>query len=268
MSEQLPTPEPSSTQPAGETGEPDDFTFAERAKGRDFQTVLKQPVTIAAIFLTLGVIGLIFYLEGGRIYTELPPPEVSYEVLRNEGLTEGLPVAMKINQVSIFKIDAPMAAGGAERAREVQAALEGAIEDLVEEPGRTITIDLESAELPAIIQTKVDGSGRRVLVQLTEGDLVLAGTDDAKWLARVWAERVTDALKVMMFGEPPNFTQGTDFGAALTLLYDQAHVDGPVSRGSLDDAYENLPEPQQLALADFPPKPEDPLADPDGGAQE
>ena len=261
MSEQLPDPTPVAAA-AGQDASPDDeFAFAEQAKGRDFKTIMKQPVTIAAILLTIGVIGLIFYLEGGRIYVELPPPEVSYEVLQNEGLTEGLPVAMKLNQVAVFKIDAPMTADGAARAREVQSNLEGAIEDLVEEPGRTITIDLESAELPAIIQTKVDGSGRRVLVQLTEADLVLAETDDAKWLARVWAERVTDALKVFMFGEAPNFTQGSDFGSALTLLYDQAHVEGPVSRGSLDDAFENLPEPQQLALADFPPKPEDPLAE-------
>lgn len=268
MSEQLPASGHELEIETSAASEADDFAFAEQAKGRDLKTVLKQPVTIAAILLTFCVIGLIFYLEGGRIYAELPPPEVSYEVLKNEGLTEGLPIAMKINQVSIFKIDAPMAAGGAERAREVQAALEGAIEDLVEEPGRTITIDLESAELPAIIQTKVDGSGRRVLVQLTEGDLILNDTEDAKWLARVWAERVTDALKVFMFGEAPTFTQGSEFGDALTLMYDQARVDGPISRGSLDDAYENLPEPQQLALADFPPKPEDPLAEEEDGEQE
>ncbi len=256
MSEQLPTSSSSVADPAAApAADGDDSTYDQ---GRDLKSVLKQPLTIAVALLMMGVVAFVFWLEGGRIYVELSPPEVTYELLPNEGLTEGVPIAMKLNQVSVFKLDDPMDGGGANRAREIQANLEGGIEDLIEEPGRTITIDLESSELPAIIQTRSDGSGRRVLVQLTAGDLMLAGTEDAKWLARIWAERLTDSLKVFMFGEVPNFTQGTEFGSALELMYDQARVDGPVSHGSLNDAYDNLAENQQMALADFPPQPPDP----------
>ena len=234
---------------------------AEAPAKSEKKSPLKQPVFLAAGVLGLCVIGLIFWLESGRIYVELPAPEVTYELLPNDGLTEGVPVAIKVADVSVFRIDDPMTSGGAERAKQVQADLQAAIEEAEDEPApRTITIDLESAELPAIVQTNVSGEERRVLIQLTEGDLIQANTDDAKWLARLWAERLTDALKVTMFGEAPSFTQGTEFGEALELLYDQARVDGPVSRGSLNDAYENLGEPEQVALANFPPQPEDPSA--------
>jgi hypothetical protein len=244
---------PTSASSPSQVEDPDDFQFAARAQGRNWKTVLKQPLTIAAFLLTLGVVGLILYLEGGSIYVERPEPEVSYELLANEGLTDGVPIAIKVNHVTVFRISDSMAGGGgANRAKEVQANLEAVIADLEEQPGRTITIDLDTAELPIIIQTKSDGSESRVLVELSPDDLILAGTEDAKWLARIWAERITDALKVFMFGEPPNFTQGTEFGAALTLMYDLAGSEGPVSKGSLDDAYEGLSEPSRLALAEFP----------------
>jgi len=248
---ETPSAPPATPPAAGDQGL--EFDFAERSQGRDFKTILKQPVTIAAFCLTLGVIGLIIYLEGGSIYVERPEPEVSYELLPNEGLTEGVPIAIKVNHVTVFRISDAMAGGaGAARAKEVQANLEAVIADLEEQPGRTITIDLETAELPIIIQTLPDGSESRILVELAPDDLVLAETEDAKWLARIWAERITDALKVFMFGEAPNFTQGTEFGSALALMYDQAGSEGPVSKGSLDEAYEGLSDPLRLALAEFP----------------
>jgi len=253
---------PTAAPPSASDEAAEDFEFASRAQKRSWKAVLKQPLTIAAFFLTIGVIGLILYLEGGSIYVERPEPEVSYELLVNEGLTEGVPIAINVNHVTVFRISDSMAGGGgANRAKEVQANLEAVIADLEEQPGRTITIDLETSELPIITQTMPDGSESRVLVEVTPDDLVLAGTEDAKWLARIWAERITDALKVFMFAEPPAFTEGTEFGAALSLMYDQAGSEGPVSQGSLDDAYEGLSEPLRLALAEFPIQEPDPAED-------
>ena len=233
---------------------PEELAFGERAKGRDLKSTLKQPVFIAAFLLGLGVIGLIVYLEQGRINVELPPPEVTYELLPNQGLTEGVPIAIKINQVSVFQIDDPMQGGGAGRAKEVVAALEGAVQDLVDEPGRVITLDAESSDLPAIVQNNPDGTGRRILVQITQGDVTLSGQTDAKWLARNWAERVTDSFKVFVFGEPPIFSIATEFGQALEQMHTVAMTErSAISLGALNRAYEGLPDAEKSKLANFPP---------------
>ena len=252
-SHETPTASPASAAPTP----PEELGFGERAKPKDLKSTLKQPVFVAAFLLFLGVVGLIYYLERGRINVELPPPEVTYELLPNEGLTEGVPIAIKINQVSVFKIDDPMQGGNASRAKEVVAALEGAVEDLVEEPGRVVTLDIESAELPAIVQDNPDGTGRRVLVQLTQGDITLSGQEDAKWVARTWAERVTDAFKVFVFGEPPLFSMGAEYGSALQEMYDRAMEErAAISLGALNRAYEAMPDSDKAKLANFPP-PED-----------
>jgi hypothetical protein len=237
---------------------PEELSFGERARGRDLKSTLKQPVFIAAFLLALGVAGLIIYLEGGRLNVELLPPEITYELLPNKGVTEGVPIALKVNQVSVFQIDDPMQGGNASRAKEVVAALEGAVRDLLDEPGRVVTLDTESSELPAIIQNNPDGTGRRVLVQITQGDVTLSGQTDPKWLARVWAERVTDALKLFVFGEPPLFSLGADYGQALQGMYDRAMEErGAISLGALNRAYEALPDAEKSKLANFPP-PEQP----------
>lgn len=252
------SPETPLPNPADAAGPADDYDFGSRAARKDLKTTLKQPVFIAAFLLGLGVLGLIFYLERGRINVELPPPEVTYELLPNEGLTDGVPIAIKINQVSVFQIDDPMQGGNASRAKEVVAALEGAVQDLVDEPGRVITLDTDSADLPAIVQDNPDGSGRRVLVQLTQGDVTLSAQEDPKWLARSWAERVTDAFKVFVFGEPPLFSRGVDFGQALQQMYDIAMEErAAISLGALNRAYEALPDSEKTKLASFPP-PEEP----------
>jgi hypothetical protein len=233
---------------------PEELAFGERARGRDLKATLKQPVFIAAFLLGLGVIGLIFYLERGRIDVELPPPEITYELLPNQGLTEGVPIAIKVNQASVFQIDDPMQGGNASRAKEVAAALEGAVQDLIDEPGRVITLDLETSELPAIVQDNPDGTGRRVLVQITQGDVTLSGQTDPKWLARTWAERITDAFKMFVFGEPPLFSMGADFGVALQQMHDRAMEErAAISLGALNRAYEAMPDADKSKLANFPP---------------
>ena len=240
---------------ADKTAAEDDsaFDFVDLAKPRDFKTILKQPLTIAAALLTLGVIGIIIWLQGGAVYVELPPPEVTYELLPNKGLTEGVPIAVKMNDVSIFKVSDPVAGGGgALRAKEIVANVEGAIQDLLDQPGRNITID-ESGPMPALIQSLPDGTGKRLVVQLTEDDVIVSEQNDAKWLARTWAERLTDSLKVFVFAETPQFTEGSDFGNALiTLYYDSKGERGAISGASIDAAYEGLSEEQRFALADFP----------------
>ncbi len=238
---------------APESKPPEELSFGERAKGRDLKTTLKQPVFIAAALLALGVIGLIVYLERGRINVELTPPEITYELLPNQGLTAGVPIALKVNQVSVFQIDDPMQGGNASRAKEVVAALEGAVQDLVAEPGRVITLDVDSAELPAIVQNNPDGSGRRVLVQITQGDVTLSGQSDPKWIARVWAERVTDAFKMFIFGEPPLFSVGSDFGEALAEMHAKAMEErSAISLGALNRAYDEMPDSEKSKLANFP----------------
>ncbi len=201
----------------------------------------------------LGVIGLILYLQGGAVYVELPPPEVTYELLPNKGLTEGVPIAIKMNNVAIFKISDPVAGGGgAARAKEVVTSVEGAIQDLLDKPGRNITLD-ESGPMPAIIQSLPDGTGKRLIVQLTEDDVKVSEQNDAKWLARTWAERLTDSLKVFVFAEAPQFTEGSDFGNALTTLYmDSKGKRGAISGASMAEAYDNLSDDQRDALTDFP----------------
>ncbi len=241
------TPDPSA-QDAGE-----DFDFVDQTRPQTFKSILKKPLTIAATLLTIGVIGVIVWLEGGKVYVELPPPEVTYELLPNKGLTEGVPIAVKINDVSIFKISDPVAGGGgALRAKEIVTNVEGAVQDLLDQPGRNITID-ESGEMPAIIQSLPDGTGKRLIVQLTEGDVTVSEQNDAKWLARTWAERLTDSLKVFVFAEAPQFTDGSEFGAALTTLFLESKGErGAISGASIGDAFEGLSEEQRFALADFP----------------
>ena len=231
----------------------DEFSFVDRTKPRSFSSIVKQPVTIAAALLFLAVVGVIIWLEGGKVYVELPPPEITYELLPNRGLTDGVPIAIKINDVAIFKMSDPVAGGGgALRAKEVVANVEGAVQDLLDQPGRNITID-ESGPMPAIIQSLPDGTGKRLIVQLTEDDVTISEQSDAKWLARTWAERLTDSLKVFVFAEAPQFTEGSDFGAALTSLYlDSKGERGAISGASIEDAYEGLSDEQRFALADFP----------------
>ncbi len=262
------SPQAPAASPASEPAAPEELEFGNRAKGKGLKATLKQPVFIAAFLLGLGVIGLIYYLERGSINVELPPPEVTYELLPNQGLTDGVPIAIKINQVSVFQIDDPMQGGSATRAKEVVAALEGAVQDLVDEPGRVVTLDLESAELPAIVQDNPDGTGRRVLVQLSQGDITLSGQQDSKWVARTWAERVTDALKLFVFGEPPLFSMGAEYGTALQEMYDRAMDErAAISLGALNRAYDAMPDTQKARLANFP-APEEPAPGTPGAEQE
>jgi len=213
----------------------------------------RQPVGVAALIAGLALAGLIVFLELNAEDVELPPPEVSYELLPDEGLVEGLPIMIKVADVGVFKIQDPAAGeGGAERAREIVASIEGAIEELELEAGRVITIDTGGAT-PVLIQTTIDGSERRVLIEPTPEDVKLSGQSDPKWVTRLWGERLTDALKVYQFGEPPEFTTDSEFGQALTTMQrDALAQQGAISAEALESAYDRLSPSQQAALVAFP----------------
>lgn len=236
------------------TSEPD---FAELKAERSLKDVLKKPSTVISIVLGVAVIGLVVWLQQRAIWTDLPSPTVSYEILRNEGLTEGLPILIKLNQVAVFQISDPLGGGGgAVRAKEIVESLEGAIADLEEEPGREITLS-KRGDLPAIVQFASDGTGRRVIIELTADDVILAGMGSGKGVARLWAERLTDSLKVLMFAEAPEFTTGSEFGDALVTMFLGARGErGEISEASLDESFEELGAAQKLVLAALPPRSE------------
>jgi hypothetical protein len=229
------------------------MVFGEDLEDHSWKAMIFRPFTLAAAALLLGVLLFVAFLEERSIDRSLPLPEVTYSLQRNEGVTSGVPIAIKMNQITVFLIDDPMQGGtGAERAKEVVASLQGAVQMLQNQPGRTVTLDI-NAELPAIVIARPDGTERRTLIQLQPGDLTLVGETDGKRVARVWAERLTDAIKVFVFGEPPKFSKGTEFGDSLDAMYATAmQHGGAISKSSLDFAFASLNDRQKLALETLP----------------
>ncbi len=252
-----PRPSPRPDEPQGS-----EFTFADRITGDTIKSRFKRNSTRAAIPLMLGVLGLIYYLQGGNISTNLPVPEVSYSLLPNDGRTSGVPVAIKVNQVAVFMINDPLDSGvGAVRAKELVDQLQQIIDIAVEEPGKTLRIDNDSTELPVIVLTEEDGTEAQPVVAIAPEDLVLAGDDDAKRIARTWAERLTDTIKVLAFGEEPNFTSGSEFWEALHQMYAGARMEkGLISEDSLNESFEALPPRQRLTLETLPTQPPEDLS--------
>ena len=238
--------------PAESAGE---FTFTEQVKKPSAKSVFQQPVTIAAILLTFAVVGFVFYLEAGN-HSSLPEIEVSYELLPNEGKTDGVPIAIKLNEIAVFVISDPLEGGsGAARAQSVVENLQASVEILKDEPGKIITLD-ETGAFPTIVQQSKDGSNRRLLINITEEDLKIASETNPKRLARVWAERLTDTVKLIAFGEAPEYSNGTEFGDAMGTLYAAARQKGgSVSEGSLGEAFEILNDSQKLVLETVPTLP-------------
>ena len=250
MSNSTPTSNPSGPRREG------DFEFHDAGTKPGLGETMRKPRTIISIILAVAVVGVVIWLQQRATSTELPPPNVSYELLPNIGLTEGVPIAIKINQVAVFQISDPLASGGnADRAREIVANLEGAIQDLVDAPGREITLD-ESGDYPTIIQSAPDGTGTRAIVTPNADDLILAGVEDPKAVARLWAERLTDTLKALMFAELPEFTQASAFGNALEAMLLGARGErGVITPESLDESFELLTDAEKLILTELPPRP-------------
>ena len=238
----------------------------EGGKAESLGQTLKKPVMIVAMLLGLGIVVGVWFLQTGSGALRLSAPAVSYELLQNQGLTEGVPIAITLGPLTVFKISDPMSGGrGAARAKTVVENIELAVQELIESPGRTITIDSNAEEqLPTIVQkaSPNDTSGLEV-IRVTTDDVKLAGEEDPKQVARIWAERLTDGLKLLQFGEEPKFTKGSEFGSALETLYLNARNEkGGISTESIADAFEELGDEQKLALTTFPvPEKSEPAAD-------
>ena len=230
-----------------------EFDFAKQAKKPSAKSILKQPVMIAAILMVIAVGFFVLYLETGGIISDLPEIEVTYTLLPNEGKTDGVPIAIKLNEIAVFVINDPLeGGGGAARARSIVESLQESVTILKEEPGKIITLD-EDDNFPAIVQQAKDGTDRRLLIKLTQEDLTLSGETNPKRLARVWAERLTDTVKLIAFGEAPEYSTGTEFGDAINTLYAAARATGgSVSEGSLEEAFEILNDSQKLVLETVP----------------
>lgn len=234
-------------------------TLEAGAQATSLREVLAKPVTIVAIVLAICVVGVVVILQEAPGILTLELPQARYELLRNEGLTDGVPIAIQLGPLTVFEISDPMAGGaGAGRARTVVASLSEAVRELADTPGRVITIDMESAEgMPRIVQKETANAEASLeIVAVTADDMVLVKTEDAKLLARVWAERLTDSLRLLVFGQPPEFSRDTHFGAALDTLHGTAlREGGALTSDSLMTAFEQLAPEMREALTTFPPLP-------------
>lgn len=252
---------PASRSPSSDTAQPNRelHSLATGPRRESFRQILAKPLTIVASVMCVVIIGLVFYLQQDPAALTLERPEAQYELLPNNGLTDGVPIAIQLGPLTVFEISDPLAGGsGAARAREVVDSLNTALSELEETPGRFITIESNANEgLPSIVQkASPDSVESLLLVQVTSDDMALAQTDDAKLLARVWAERITDSFRLLLFGEPPEFSRDTAFGGALDTLYVNARAEsGKLTTETLSTAFEELPESSRQALTSFPALP-------------
>lgn len=233
---------------------PASLTFVEQAATPAWKGVLMRPFTFLFAFGVLGVAFTVWFLTWRTSGPDLPPPAVSYSLLPNEGKTKGVPVAIKVNQLTVFMIDDPMdSPEGATRAKQVVATLEETIKPLKTTSEVRFAVDTVGGR-PAILEVTPQGPQPKTLATVTEADVTLAGETDATRVASEWAERLTDAVKVFVFGEAPTFSTGTDFGQALLAMYKAAAAAdrGKVSKKSLDQAYQKLTDAQRLALESPP----------------
>lgn len=226
------------------------------SKGESFKQILRKPVTIVASVLGLAVIGIVLLLQQDPAALILAAPEARYELLRNDGRTEGVPIAIQLGPLTVFEISDPLAGGaGAVRAKQVVENLSTALADLQDSPGRVITIQPAGEDgLPSIVQKEDSDSATSLeIVRVTPDDMLLAGTEDAKLLARVWAERLTDTIRLLLFGEPPEFSRESAFGGALDTLYVNARSEvGRLTTEALSTAFEQLSDELRQALTTFP----------------
>ena len=229
------------------------------SRGESLRQVATKPVTMVAALMGLLVIAFVFFLQQDPASLRLAAPEAGYELLPNEGLTDGLPIAILLGPLTVFEISDPAAGGGgAVRARQVVDNLNAVVTQLMETPGRVITIESGDDEgMPTIVQKEFEDSQESLeIVRITADDLTLAEGDDPKLLARVWAERLTDSLRLLIFGSPPEFSRDTPFGGALdTLFVNAMSQEGRLTTDALVDAFEELPGDLQEALTSFPPLP-------------
>jgi hypothetical protein len=227
-------------------------SFTEHNTGRNWKSTLFRPVTLIFIFGVLIVGAFVFFLTASTGGPDLPVPVVKYEVLPNEGRSKGVAVAIRVNQLAVFLIDDPME-GGATRAQKIVSAIEEVMRNAHSDVGLRFAVEMKDGR-PAILVVTQAGPDPRVLASVTEGDAAIAGETDATRVAGRWAERLTDAVKVFVFGEAPTFSKGTEFGESLSALFKAAVGErGHITKKSLDRAYQQLSPAQRQAL-ETPPR--------------
>jgi len=247
-----PSAEPSVPEPSPAPALGAGFTFVEQAAARDWKSNLFRPMTIIFAIGTL-IVGLgVFLLVRQAGGVDLPPPVVKSELLTNEGKTAGVPVVIKVNQLAVFLIDDPLGEG-TRRSQQIVAAIEEVIRNAHSAVGLRFAVETKDGR-PAILVVTQAGPDPRVIASVTEGDTTLAGETDPMRVAGRWAERLTDAVKVMVYGEPPTFSGGTEFGESLQAMHKAAvGPRGRLNKKSLDQAFHGLPAAQRQAL-EAPPR--------------
>ena len=234
-------------------------TLESGSKGDSLRQVLTKPLTSVAMVMGLLIVVLVIFLQRDPASLTLEVPEAGYELLQNEGLTQGVPIAIQLGPLTVFQISDPLAGGGgAARARQVVENLNLAVNQLADTPGRVITIETGGPEgLPTVVQKEFSDSPESLeIIHVTSDDLTLVMTEDAKLLARIWAERLTDSIRLLLFGDPPEFSRDTPFGGALDTLYVNAvKQGGHLTTDGLNAAFEELSEDLRRALVTFPPLP-------------
>ena len=246
-----PKPEPPAGSTTTYTPKPTEFTFATQVARPPWKSVVMRPLTLLFSAGVLAVAGTVWYLNWVTSGPDLPTPLVSYQLLPNEGKTNGVPVAVKINHLTIFLVDDPIeGAEGANRAKKLVDTLREVLRPLTRESEVRFAVDTAAGSAPQIVEVMGAGGEKRTITSVTEGDAKLAGETDAARLAAQWAERLTDAVKVYIFGEMPTFSARTYFGRSLAAMYKAAATDSRqrVSKKSLDEAFRRLPEEQRKAL--------------------
>ena len=245
----LPAPSPRPVEPPP----PVDFSFiAEETAKTDWTSKLLRPAAVVFVLVVLVVVGTVFFLTESTGGGELPLPTVRYELMPNEGKGKGVPVVIKVNQLAVFLIDDPME-DGAKRAQQVVTSIEEILRHAKGDVGLRFAVETKEGR-PALVVVTQAGPDPKILATVTEGDAALAGETEAARVAARWAERLTDAVKLYVFGEAPTFSKGTEFGDILSLVY-KASLDsrGHPSKKSLDRAFQQLTLAQRAAL-EAPPR--------------
>lgn len=253
------TPDTDSQRPAAPASRQGLEALASGSEQESLKQILTKPVSLVAMGLGVAIIGLVIFLQQDPRVLTLEIPEVRFELLPNEGVTQGVPIAIRMGHLMVFQISDPVTgAAGAARAKRIVASLNQALDELVANPPRVITIQSSTGEgLQMIVQKEYTDSEEFIeIVSVTADDMALAKTDDAKLLARIWAERLTDSMRLLIFGEPPEFSRDSPFGRALDTLYvNAANEAGALTTDALDTAFEGLPVDLQKALTENPPEP-------------
>jgi len=229
------------------------FSFEEQFRKPTWKTMLLRPVSLIFILGTLAVLAAVVYLVRATAGTDLPLPKVSYQLLPNEGKSKGVPVAVKVNRLVVFLVDDPLeSGGGAARAQQIVTQVEQSIARAKGTAAVRFAVETVGGR-PVILEVSPSGPDNRTLATVTEEDVKLAGETEGTRVAARWAERLTDAVKVYVFGEAPTFSVGTAFGDSLAALF-KAAVDsrGRVTTKSLDRAMDGLPPVRRLALESPP----------------